>query len=428
MFGDTLGAPARGLRVGHVRPRRAADAGRAVRTSPACCWRAATIARARSCCAPRSAPDECGSPGSCSPSRCCSPSCGGLAGAATRVGSRHARGERLAAARRSCRRSSISPPTPRCCCSRSAPQLIVGILVGYRAGAIRHPARSQPVAQGTRRPDDSLAAFPGPEVLVADPGRAVRGLAARVVPRGARIATCLDRVARLESDEPGDGGDRARPRRDIRTSSSSSYIDRVLERSAAACPGVESVSVSNSMPLHIDQSNTTIYALPVDVSPQPCAAHRSIRSHRDSSRTCRSPLQGRPRLHGVRYDPDTPPVAIVNAAARRTPVSRPSIAVDRQVTQRPRRPADHHRRHRRQAASTSAIGESPRAAIFFPLTQQLYSTSSMLIARTDAGSERHAGGLCARDSATSIRNLPIRSDGNRRAADGVCRCCRIAPA
>jgi len=180
------------------------------------------------------------------------------------------------------------------------------------------------------------------------------------------------------------------------------YMDRVLEETKRL-PGIESVSLSNSMPLHIDQSNTTIYALPLtdpetvrgasfySVSPGFFANLQiSLKAGRDFTA----------------FDgPDAPPVAIMNAILAERLF--PGVdAIGRQV------------RNGRGGPPTTivgivdngkyvAIGESPRGAIFFPLTQR-YSTSSMLIART-----KMASGVTPQDLQRVIRdidpNLPIRS-------------------
>ena len=180
------------------------------------------------------------------------------------------------------------------------------------------------------------------------------------------------------------------------------YMDRVLEETKRL-PGIESVSLSDSMPLHINQSNTTIYALPMtdpetvrgatfySVSPGFFANLQiSLKAGRDFTA----------------FDgPDAPPVAIVNA--RLAERLFPGVdAIGRQV------------RNGLGGAPTTivgmvdngkyaAIGESPRGAIFFPLTQR-YSTSSMLLARTKTGS-----GVTPQDLQRVIRdidpNLPIRT-------------------
>jgi predicted permease len=180
------------------------------------------------------------------------------------------------------------------------------------------------------------------------------------------------------------------------------YMDRVLEETKRL-PGIESVSLSNSMPLYIDQSNTAIYALPItdpetvrgasfySVSPGFFANLQiSLKAGRDFTA----------------FDgPDAPPVAIVNAVLAERLF--PGVdAIGRQV------------RNGRGGSPTTivgiadngkyvAIGESPRAAIFFPLTQR-YSTSSMLLARTKTGS-----GVTPQDLQRVIQgvdpNLPIRS-------------------
>lgn len=158
-----------------------------------------------------------------------------------------------------------------------------------------------------------------------------------------------------------------------------SYIDRVREE-ARRLPGVESVSVSNSIPLHINQSNTTIYALPAtepalvtgasfySVSPGFFANLQiRLREGRDFTEFDATP---------------SPAVAIVNTAlAERLFPGR--NATGQQITNgRGGKPisivgvVD--------SGKYVAIAESPRAAIYFPL-KQFYSTSSMLIARTTPG-------------------------------------------
>jgi predicted permease len=168
----------------------------------------------------------------------------------------------------------------------------------------------------------------------------------------------------------------------------SAYLDQVIA-GARGIPGVESVSVSNSMPLHINQSNTTIFAFP-ETDP-PAATGASFYS---VSPGFFANLQIRVRVGRDFTDFDTsqsPAVAIVNTllAERLFPGRNP---VGQQVTNGRGRPisiigvADN--------GKYVAIGEPPRAAIYFPL-KQFYNTSSMLIARTTPGSRVTADDLSA---------------------------------
>jgi len=162
------------------------------------------------------------------------------------------------------------------------------------------------------------------------------------------------------------------------------------------------VSVSNSMPLHLDQSNTVIYALPATEPPVVTGA-----SYYSVSPGFFANLQI-PLREGrdfTEFDgPDAPAVAIVNTvlAERLFPGQN---AIGRQVS--------NGRGHPIAIAGIVnsgkyvGIGETPRAAIFFPL-KQFYSTSSMLIVRTSSGAS-----LTPEDLRAVIRrvdpNLPIRT-------------------
>ncbi len=180
------------------------------------------------------------------------------------------------------------------------------------------------------------------------------------------------------------------------------YLDRV-RAGAQRIPGVESVSVSNSMPLHIDQSNTTIHALPATEPPIVTAASFYSVSPGFFANLQIPLREGR---DFTEFDARTSPaVAVVNRvlAERLFPGENP---VGRQVTNgRGGRPivivgvAEN--------GKYVAIGESPRAAIYFPL-KQFYSTSSMLIARTAPGSGVRPEALSAVIQAIDP-NLPIRN-------------------
>jgi ABC-type antimicrobial peptide transport system permease subunit len=163
------------------------------------------------------------------------------------------------------------------------------------------------------------------------------------------------------------------------------------------------VSVSNSMPLHIDQSNTTIYALP---AAEPAiltgASYYSVspgffvnlqiplRDGRDFTEfdTTQSPAVAVVNtLLAERLFPGRNPIGqLISRGRGGKPISIVGIV---------------------ESGKYVAIGESPRAAIFFPL-KQFYSTSSMLIARTRPGS-----GVTPEDLRALIQridpNLPVRS-------------------
>jgi predicted permease len=179
------------------------------------------------------------------------------------------------------------------------------------------------------------------------------------------------------------------------------YLDQAIAE-ARRIPGVVSVSVSNSMPLYIDQSNTTIFALPATEPPAVTGA-----SFYSVSPGFFANLQIPLRSGRDFTDFDvsqSPAVAIVNTrlAERLFPGRNP---VGQQVTNGGGRPiaivgvVDN--------GKYVAIGESPRSAIYFPL-KQFYNTSSMLIARTAAGSA-----VTPEDLRAVIQridpNLPIRT-------------------
>jgi predicted permease len=179
------------------------------------------------------------------------------------------------------------------------------------------------------------------------------------------------------------------------------YLDRVREE-AQRIPGVESVSVSNSMPLHIDQSNTTIFALPATEPPVVTGASFYAVSPGFFA-NLQIPLRDGRDFTEFDATP-SPAVAIVNTslAERLFPGRNP---IGQQVTNGRGGPisivgvVDN--------GKYVAIGESPRAAIYFPL-KQFYSTSSMLIARTAPGS-----GVTPESLRAVIQqidpNLPIRT-------------------
>ena len=180
------------------------------------------------------------------------------------------------------------------------------------------------------------------------------------------------------------------------------YLDRVSAE-ARQLPGVESVSVSNSMPLYIDQSSTTIHLLPATQPPTMRGA-----SFYSVSPGFFANLQIPVREGRDFTDFDTlgsPAVAIINTvlAERLFPGQN---AVGRQVTNggggRPIAIVGIV-----ESGKYVAIGEAPRGAIYFPL-KQFYSTSSMLVARTAPGSGVTPGDL-RRIIQGIDPNLPIRT-------------------
>jgi ABC-type antimicrobial peptide transport system permease subunit len=182
----------------------------------------------------------------------------------------------------------------------------------------------------------------------------------------------------------------------------SAYVDQLITETKRL-PGVESVSVSNSMPLYIDQSNTTIYALPATEPP----------TMRGASFYSVSPgffanlqIPLRDGRDFTDFDADgSPAVAIVNTvlAERLFPGHN---AIGRQVTNgsggRPMTIVGVV-----ESGKYVGIGEAPRSAVFFPL-KQFYSTSSMVIARAAPGA-----GVTPADLRRVIQgidpSLPIRS-------------------
>ena len=180
------------------------------------------------------------------------------------------------------------------------------------------------------------------------------------------------------------------------------YIDRVSAE-ARQLPGVESVSVSNSMPLYIDQSSTTIHLVPATQPPTMRGA-----SFYSVSPGFFANLQI-PVTEGRDFtDFDTlgsPAVAIINTvlAERLFPGQN---AIGRQVTNggggRPIAIVGIV-----ESGKYVAIGEAPRGAIYFPL-KQFYSTSSMLVARMAPGSGVTPGDL-RRIIQGIDPNLPIRT-------------------
>ena len=185
-----------------------------------------------------------------------------------------------------------------------------------------------------------------------------------------------------------------------------SQVDAYLRQAKAAAqalPGVESVALSDSMPLHIDQSSTTVFAFASGENGTGSSA-----SFYRVSPGYFSTLQIRLRDGREFSDFDTttsPAVAIINATLAER-LFGTANALGRQV------------REGRGGVPLEVVGivddgkyrglaEAPRGAIFRPLTQR-YGNSSLLIVRAAA-----PGAVRAEDLRQLIRSidpaLPIRS-------------------
>jgi predicted permease len=182
-------------------------------------------------------------------------------------------------------------------------------------------------------------------------------------------------------------------------SQADAYLRRVLEE-ARAFPGVISAAAANSVPLHIDQSSTTLFdpaatpargvsAFIYQVSPQYFA-------------TLQIPLRAGREFSDV-DTPHSPPVAVVNRAAADRLFG--GQALGRQIT------AGHGGKAIEivgivEDGKYVGVGESRRAAIFRPLAQS-FNNSSMLIVRSAA-----PGAVNTSDAIGIIRGidpaLPIR--------------------
>ena len=154
------------------------------------------------------------------------------------------------------------------------------------------------------------------------------------------------------------------------------YLNRVIEE-ARGLPGVTSVSASNSLPLHIDQSSTTLF-MSSETAPERGMTVSFYNVAPDYFATLQIPLrEGRDfTLFDTR---EAPQVVIVNRAAAER-LFGTSSAIGRQVKNgRGGKPM--------QIVGVvedgkyAALAESRRGAIFRPLTQT-FSTSSMVIVRT----------------------------------------------
>ena len=190
---------------------------------------------------------------------------------------------------------------------------------------------------------------------------------------------------------------------------------RIVEE-ARALPGVVSATTSNSMPLHIDQSSTTLFTLCRRRSPDARLSRVLLQRVAGLLRDAADSLPRGPRLHRVRYATSrrwwrssTAPLA-ERLFGGQTP------SANRFASGRGGAPiADRRGRRRREIHRASA--RQRRAAIFCPLTQR-YTTSSMLIVRSSPIRR-----VTAEDLRRVIHridpSLPIRIVGHRRANHGA---------
>ena len=159
---------------------------------------------------------------------------------------------------------------------------------------------------------------------------------------------------------------------------SDAYVQRVIDE-AWSLPGVTSVTAANSLPLHIDQSGTTLFTVD-ETAPERGLSVSIFNVAPDYFATLQIPLrEGR---DFTRFDTrETQPVAIVNRAAAERLFGSASSAVGKQV--------------RSGGAPIQIVGvvedgkyralaEERRGALFRPVAQGGF-TSSMVIVRTSPG-------------------------------------------
>ena len=157
------------------------------------------------------------------------------------------------------------------------------------------------------------------------------------------------------------------------------YLRRVIEE-ARGLPGVASVTVSNSLPLHIDQSSTTLFI----VSETEVERGLSVSFYNvapDYFMTLQIPLrEGRDfTMFDTR---DAPQVIIVNRTAAEQLFGSTSSALGKQV-KNGRGGAPMQIVGVVEDGKYTALSETRRGAIFRPLTQA-YANSSMVIVRASA--------------------------------------------
>ena len=157
------------------------------------------------------------------------------------------------------------------------------------------------------------------------------------------------------------------------------YLPRLLDE-ARGLPGVTSVTAANSVPLYIDQSNTTLFAVS-ETTPEEGLSVSFYNVAPDFFSTLQIPLRGG-RDFSMFDTRETPQVAVVNRTVAERLFGGISHAIGRQV-----------KSGRRGNAMLivgvvedgkyRALGETRRGAIFRPL-MQAYSNSSMIIVRASA--------------------------------------------
>jgi predicted permease len=179
------------------------------------------------------------------------------------------------------------------------------------------------------------------------------------------------------------------------------YWRRVLEE-ARSFPGVVAAATANSIPLHLDQSSTTLFSA-ADTDPDRGLAASIYQISPDYFATMEIPLREGRDFTGFDTQ-DAPQVAIVNRAAAERLFG--GDALGRQITDgRGGKPVEIV--GIAEDGKYVGVAEDRRAAIYRPLTQR-YNNSSMLIVR---GSP--AGSVSSDDVRTIIRRvdaaLPIRA-------------------
>jgi predicted permease len=155
------------------------------------------------------------------------------------------------------------------------------------------------------------------------------------------------------------------------------YLPRILEE-ARGLPGVASVTASNSLPLYIDQSNTTLFTVS-DSSPEQGLSVSFYNVAPAFFATLQ--IQLREGRDFTIFDTrDTPPVVIVNQTAAERLFGSAGGAIGRQV-KNGRGGSPMQIVGVVEDGKYRALAEERRGAIFRPLLQA-YSNSSMIIVRS----------------------------------------------
>ena len=418
-FGDNLGAPVARLRVGTVRPRRAADDGGLLEPR-----RPAARAGQRSgprdrACEPRSAPARRASRGNCSPNRCCWPPAAASAARPSRGPAR----ARSAPGRLPTElpvQLDVTADLDGPGCSRPPPRSSSGCSLAWRRRGL--PRASISIAR-SRAPPASRSAAAGSRAARSSSASRSRSASCCCTRRSSRCAACSapptaslgwnpDGVvmaatelgmARYDAATGGRllaahrrGG--ARPPRRRR---------RRRPRTRCRCTSISRARRSTPMPL---------------AEPDAASAPSYYSVAPDYFATLQIPLrEGR---DFTAFDTrESPQVAIVNrAAAERLFGGDGPRKTGSRGTRR--------RAHCRSSAwsktgSTPASASSAAPAIFRPLTQR-YANSSMLIVRSSP-----PGAVTGEDLRRLIHRVdPSAADSDRRrraSKSRRCRCCPTAP-